>query len=83
MDATSSKAPTTSRRFKIDNQLSAWQFKYGYYRIIILESSCVMYLALPDRAPSLPDLRGERLNFTTVPDGDWNMGYLNPHPETY
>ncbi len=83
MDSTTSIAPTIGRPFEIDNQHSAWQFKYGYYRIIVPESSCVKYLALPDPAPSFPALRGEKLNFKIVPDGDWNIAYLTPQPDSY
>lgn len=76
MESTSSRSVTTGSHFEIDNYLSDFHMKYGYYRIIISESSFVKYLAIPDPAPSFPDVRGEKLAFTTVPDGDWNIGYL-------
>jgi hypothetical protein len=81
MDMTTSTPPSSSL-FIIDNQLSAWHLKFGYYRIIVPTSSSVKYLALPDPAPSFPDIRGEKLNFTTVPDGDWNVAYLVPESGT-
>ena len=52
--------------------------QYGYYRILVA-SSVIKYLAfLPSKPtfPNIPDFRGEKLGFTTVPTGDWNMGHL-------
>jgi len=62
--------------FEIDNQASALGFRYGYYRIIVKNTSIIKYLVVPNPAPSFPDIRGERLGFDTVPDGSWNVGYL-------
>lgn len=69
---------TTTTKFKIDNEMSSWEFKYGYYRIILSDESSpvVKYLAYHDPVNSFPDIRGERLDFNTVPDGNWNIGYL-------
>jgi hypothetical protein len=56
---------------------------YGYYRIIIMDksSSVIKYLARPETTISFPDICGERLNFNTVPEGDWNIGYLKRTPD--
>jgi hypothetical protein len=62
--------------------MTHWHFRYGYYRILIAKTSSVKYLALPDPGPSGFDLGGDQLNFTTVPDGNWNIGYLVPQPGT-
>jgi hypothetical protein len=62
--------------FEIDNQASALGFRYGYYRIIVKNTSIIKYLAVLNPAPSFPDIRGERLGFDSVPDGSWNVGYL-------
>jgi hypothetical protein len=70
MDLVASTAPVASSHFEIDNQLSDWHFQYGCYRIIVPKFSTVKYFALPDLAPSFLDIRGEKLDFTTVPDGD-------------
>ena len=50
----------------------------GYYRILTA-SSAIKYLAfLPSKPtfPNAPDYRGDRLGFTTIPGGDWNIGRI-------
>ncbi|KAE9377423.1 hypothetical protein N431DRAFT_309935, partial [Stipitochalara longipes BDJ] len=50
-----------------------------YYRILVA-SSAIKYLAFLPPKPTfsdIPDFRGEKLGFTTVPRGDWNIGYLS------
>ncbi len=73
---------TTDSPFQIYDELFDLHYKYGYYRIIIPKSSSVKYLAQPDPKPLFPRNGGQALNFTTVPDGDWNIGYLAPHNDT-
>lgn len=69
---------TSTIKFNIDDEMSSWEFKYGYYRIILGDESSpvVKYLARYDPVNSFPDIRGERLDFDTVPEGKWNVGYL-------
>jgi hypothetical protein len=53
--------------------------QYGYYRILVA-SSAIKYLAFLPSKPTFPDIpnyRGEKLGFTTVPRGDWNFGRLD------
>jgi hypothetical protein len=83
MEPATSMTPKTASHFEIDNQLSDWRFKYGYYRITIPKPSTVKNLALPDPAPSFPDIRGEKRDFTTVPEGGWNIGHLTSQPGTH
>jgi hypothetical protein len=77
--ATMHPATTT---FEIQNESSSWGCEYGYYRIIITDKSSpvIKYLARPEPVMSFPDIRGERLGFNTVPEGDWNIGYLIRKP---
>jgi hypothetical protein len=52
--------------------------QYAYYRILVA-SSAIKYLAFLPPKPifaAIPDVRGERLGFTVVPRGDWNVGHL-------
>jgi hypothetical protein len=52
--------------------------QHGYYRILVA-SSAIKYLAFLPPKPTfsdIPDFRGNRLGFTAVPGGDWNIGYL-------
>jgi hypothetical protein len=82
MDPKTIKITTMGSHFEIDDQVSQWRCNHGYYRTIIPKSLSVKYLALPDLAPSFPDICGEKLDFTTVPDGGWSIGYLIPQPGT-
>jgi hypothetical protein len=52
-------------------------YKYRYYRILT-QSSRVKYLAFMSLDLMILDIHGERLDFNTVPEGDWNIGYLIP-----
>jgi hypothetical protein len=76
MDPSGSTTPMPSSPFQIYDELFDFSYNYGYYRIIFPTSSSVKYLAQPDPVPLFPRNGGQNLNFTTVPDGDWNMGYL-------
>ena len=52
--------------------------QYAYYRILVA-SSAIKYLAFLPPIPTfplIPDDRGGKLGFTTVPSGDWNIGHL-------
>jgi hypothetical protein len=82
MDSNGSTTLITNSHFQICDELFDWHYTYGYYRIIILESSFVKYLAQPDPAPLFPRNGGETFNFTTVPGGNWNMGYLASQTDT-
>jgi hypothetical protein len=53
---------------------------HGYYRI--LANSTIKYLQFPSSHPRFPDIRGEYLDFKTVPAGDWNIGYLAQEADT-
>lgn len=70
---------TSTTKFEIDNEIPSWEFKYDYYHIMLSDKSSpvVKYLALRGPVNSFPDIRGERLDFDTVPEGKWNVGYLN------
>jgi serine/threonine protein kinase len=50
-------------------------FKHGYYRILTRPST-IKYLAFETVNPTLPDIRGGKLDFKTVPAGDWNVAHL-------
>src|SRR5271154_802510 len=52
----------------------------GYYRIIV-DSSTIKYLSFPAIPAAGPDIRGNRLAFSTVPEGEWNVGYLIQDPD--
>lgn len=56
-------------------------FERSYYRIRTA-SSTIKYLALVSQHPTFPDFRGEQLDFSTVPEGDWNLGHLVPKVDT-
>src|SRR5271156_5088904 len=49
-------------------------FHVGYYRILV--DSSIKYLSFSDHSLRFPDIRGKFLALTTVPDGEWNVGYL-------
>jgi hypothetical protein len=68
--------------FEIENEFSSWGFKSGYYRIIFTDRSSpvIKYSARPEPVILFPDIRGERLGFNSVPEGDWNIGYLIRKP---
>jgi hypothetical protein len=69
--------PITGSTFEIIDAVSAQLGKeYGYYRIVIA-SSVIKYLGFLEPHPTAPDIRGEKLDFNTVPEGDWNVGYLD------
>lgn len=50
-------------------------FHVGYYRILV-GSSSIKYLSFSGHRLQFPDIRGDLLALTTVPDGEWNVGYL-------
>jgi hypothetical protein len=54
-------------------------YNYIYYRILT-ESSRVKYLVTMSLKLIIIDFRVEKLDFHTVPKGDWNIGYLIPKP---
>jgi hypothetical protein len=68
---------TSTTKFEIDNEMSSREFKYSYHRIMLSDkpSPVVKYLALREPINSFPDIRGERLDFDTVPEGKCNVGY--------
>jgi hypothetical protein len=47
---------------------------HGYYRILT-KSKVIKYLQF-QATYAFPDIRGELLDFNTVPTGNWNVGYL-------
>ena len=47
----------------------------GYYRILTA-SGRIKYLAFHPSKHALPDIRGERLNIDTLPEGTWTIGNL-------
>ncbi|WEW59163.1 hypothetical protein PRK78_004632 [Emydomyces testavorans] len=55
--------------------------KLGYYQILT-EDGTTKYLAVVCRNPTSPDFRGEKLGFSTVPAGDWNVGRLSEATDT-
>ena len=40
-------------------------------------SSAIKNLAFLKPNPTAPDIRGEKLDFTMISEGDWNVGHLN------
>jgi len=60
--------------------------RYGYYQIQTT-LSVIKYLAFLPPSPepvtlATADYKGEKLAFTTVPTGDWNIGRLQHHATT-
>ncbi|OCL09845.1 hypothetical protein AOQ84DRAFT_11476 [Glonium stellatum] len=48
---------------------------YGHYQILTA-SKTIKYLATIDQNPIIPDVRGEKLDFAAVPEGNWNVCHL-------
>jgi hypothetical protein len=68
--------------FKVIDFRFSHVHKKGFYRILVGKSN-IKYLAFSALSRSwVDDQRGERLEFKTVPSGDWNIGELEFNTNT-
>ena len=59
----------------LDAASSSPRFPCGYCRILV-QPSQVKYLAYPESTPAIPDIPGLLQSLSGVPNGEWNVGYL-------